>query len=345
MRICLQNNNYTAHYYINLGLARALTALGHECVLWDSNQKSAYDAFDEFEPHIFMGQTYNLDPNIVKCCIERPAMKLFMRAFDYSEFSNNVLCYYPIGYISAKECIYANELREAGLDLVLHNHYTQSSIEKTHANWINDGFNVKSSLLAADLFSFYNGKKRKEFESDICFIGGRWGYKALTLDKYLVSLCAPEYNYNIKIFGNQSWGIPQYCGPAPDGSEADLLASAKICPNLSEPHSQKYGYDIIERPFKILSNQCFCISDYVQDLVDLIPHGIVYAKSSDEFKTKVEYYLDHPEEREDIALVGFEEVYQNHTYFERAVEIFRYLDLHQAADNAELIKEDIKGSL
>lgn len=46
----------------------------------------------------------------------------------------------------------------------------------------------------------------------------------------------------------------------------DILASAKICPNLSEPHAQEFGFDVNERCFKLLSNKCFCISDNVASL-------------------------------------------------------------------------------
>ena len=32
-----------------------------------------------------------------------------------------------------------------------------------------------------------------------------------------------------------------------------IYASAKICPNISEPHSLVFGFDVVERPFKIMS--------------------------------------------------------------------------------------------
>ena len=79
-----------AHYYIRLGWAKVFQAIGHEVILWDTNTKSAYDAFDEFEPDIFMGQTYNMTRSLFNCIKERPEMKVVMRASDWGDMSHTI---------------------------------------------------------------------------------------------------------------------------------------------------------------------------------------------------------------------------------------------------------------
>lgn len=330
MKILISNDNRNAHYYIRMGYARALVASGHEVVVWELTQKSAFDMFDEFEPDLFWGQTYNLNASIIKCIEERPHMRVILRAPDWSDFANTVAAKYPI-LTASKDLVLLEELRQkTGKPDFLHCHYTQKSLEKTHENYLKRGYKIHSMLNGADIFGFYKGSYKEEYDSDIAFVGGRWGYKAQNLDPYLVYLCR-DFSYNVKIFGNQPWGIPQYCGFAQDHEIKDIFASAKICPNISEPHSNEYGYDIVERPFKLLSNGCFVISDYVQDLVDMIPDGIVYAKDANHFHELVKQYVNDEDGRRKVAAVGHECVMNNHTYFHRAANMFRGLNMENNA--------------
>ena len=146
----------------------------------------------------------------------------------------------------------------------------------------------------------------------------------------------------MKIFGNQKWPCPQYYGQIKSDSIKDVFSSAKICPSISELHSQDLGYDIIERPFKLLSNNCFVISDKVKDLETLIPEGIIYT-SNDDFVDTVLEWLDKDEERKDIAAKGHEVVMNNHTYFHRVGHIFDLLGIsHEATERLEHVKRKIK---
>ena len=62
---------------------------------------------------------------------------------------------------------------------------------------------------------------------------------------------------------------------------SSLFSSATVCPNVSEAHSQDFGYDIIERPFKVLSSGGFCISDYVESMAEEVFNNgeVVFAKT------------------------------------------------------------------
>ena len=144
-------------------------------------------------------------------------------------------------------------------------------------------------------------------------------------------LLDPVGKYRVKIFGNQPWHVNQYCGMISDEKVKDLFLSAKICPNLSEPHAQEYGYDVNERIFKILYAGGFCISDNVEGY-KMFEDGIVIADSPKDFEHKVEYYLQNPGERIGIATKGHNFVKENHTGFHRVAQIleaFDYQDLSQ----------------
>ena len=112
----------------------------------------------------------------------------------------------------------------------------------------------------------------------------------------------------------------QYCGLIADEDVKNLFASAKICPNLSEPHAQEFGIDINERIFKILYAGGFCISDNVESY-KMFGDGLVIADNPQDFQEKVDYYLKNKDEREKISSIGKGLVKDNHTGFHRIAKI------------------------
>lgn len=341
MKILISNEGFTAHYYERLGLARALNSAGHDVAIWDCVNKPAIDIFEEYEPDIFIGQTYNLNRPLATAIKERPHLKVAMKASDWSSFTDSLSKMdYPILDAKSTEVNAVLELnREIGQPAFLFIHYHPETIATTHEYWLQSGLNVYSNMNAADVFNFTNGKVMDEFTCDIAFCGGYWGYKSKILDKWMLPLC--EKDYKIKIYGNQPWPVYQYCGFLQDEYVKHALASATICPNLHEPHSQAFGYDIVERPFKLLSNKCFVISDYVAGLEQLIPEGIVYARSPEEFLSLIEFYLNHPDERWYYIENGFNEVIKNHTYFDRAADLFTHFGYDEFALGMKKVKEEV----
>ena len=338
----ISNDTGLAHYFIRMGLLRAFSALGHDAVMWDITKKSAFDAFSEFEPDLFIGQTYNINRSLIKCLGQRPNCKVIMKGSDWGEYSDIIdRQKYPVLIANEEEIDNVKALREVnGLDYI-YVHYLQHHVDKTHSHW-KDIVPAKSMLSAADVFEFTGGESKPEYECDLGFLGGRWGYKAQTLDKYFMPLLGGDLN--VKIFGNQSWGIPEYCGYLPDEEVRHFLASAKICPNISELHSQDFGYDIIERPFKLSANKCFVISDYVEGLTEVYPEMPI-AKTPEEFKELVSYYLDRPKERETVIERLYSSTIKSHTYFERVAEIFKNLEMPYEETEAVELTKQIKGKM
>lgn len=350
MKILISHDGSPAHYFIRLGLAKAWEGCGHTVAIWDTKTKPAYDIFDEFQPDIFWGQTYNLTPAIINCIAEKPHMKVVLRASDWGEAQKQIdLTRYPILVANEKEITLVKELRDkTGKPDFVHCHYHDNRILNTHGYWT-DRLDIKvvGLISAADIFDYTGGKKLPEFECDLAFVGGYWGYKGQTLSKYIMRLCQVGQPYKIKIYGNQPWGCPQYCGNLPTEYVKHALASATICPNISEPHSQVFGYDIVERPFKLLSNKCFCISDYVDSMAkDVFTNNeIVFAESPQDFEEKVSYFLKNPEERVAYIDRGYSTIIGGHTYFHRINTIFENLNLKQEAYRVTGVYNSIRSKL
>jgi hypothetical protein len=338
MKILISSDGPHAHWYIRLGYAKAFLKAGHQVAMWDIGSKPAHDVFNEFEPDLFIGQTYNLNRALFNCIKARPNMKVIMKASDWGNMMYNIdLKEFPVLVANKEEIDLVDKLKkETGKPDFVDCHYHLNWIVKTHNFW-RDQLNIPivGLMSAADIFEFTGGLQKEKYRADIAFVGGRWGYKSRTLDKYIVRLCQPNRKYNIKIYGNTGWGVPQFCGMIPDGEVKHTLASATICPNISEPHSQVFGYDIVERPFKLLSNGCFCISDYVQSMAEDVFNNdeIVFVKSPDEFEEKVQYFLKNPDERLLYIERGQRIVMEKHTYFDRCAQILRELRMDKEAES------------
>ena len=97
MKILISSDGPHAHYYIRTSWAKVFANSGHQVKMWEINQESAFDIFDDFEPDLFMGQTYNLNNALFKCIKERPHMKVVLRASDWGEMQDDIdLVKYPI---------------------------------------------------------------------------------------------------------------------------------------------------------------------------------------------------------------------------------------------------------
>jgi len=334
VKILICNDGYHAMYYIRLGLARAFTALGHDVVMWQKDQKATHDAFDELEPDLFIGQTYNLTDSIIEAIMERPHLKVICKAGDWGMDINTDK--YKILMATEEEIDKVLKLREqTGQPEFLYMYYPGDYVQQTHKGWIDAGIPVYSLPNAADIFMYTNGQKLPEFECDISFLGGYWNYKAQTIDKYLLPICD---KYHTKIFGGLGWPVSQYCGTIPDEQVKNLFSSSKICINLHEPHSLDFGFDVNERTMKISSCRCFSINNYVEGLYKMYGDRLVYAKTPEEFHDLISYYIKNPDERLPYIEKAYNHTLKYHTYFERVKDI---LDRLKYSHTTELTKVKI----
>lgn len=293
MKIMISNDQGAAHYFIRMGYLRAFNDMGHQCILWDTRTTPTFDAFDKFEPDLFWGQSYNLTPSIIKCIEERPLMQVILRAADRSSFSDQIKKHYDILTANQKEISLVNELREkTGKPAFLHNHYPDKYLQQTHADWIADGYKVVSLMNAADSIVYDYSSFQPGIKSDVVFVGGYLPLKSRSINENLMPLCDISSKIDVKVFGNSSWGIPQYHGGCAITLEKFLYRSAKVCANLSEQHARDFGHDVNERYFKTLFAGGICVADYVEGAAELLGEHVSHCKTPQEFRDACQYWID-----------------------------------------------------
>lgn len=329
--------------YVRTGWGRVFAACGHRFMFWKPELKSAFDAFSEFEPDVFIGTTYDLDNAQHKCIASRPQMKVALFASAWGPYLNDVDTQrYPLVVVQEAEKKMMERLkRETGRPDFVFIHAHDRWLHGTMAGWKELGIPYLGLLNAADLFGYFQGKPQADLECDLAFVGGYWGYKATNINRFLLPLCHPSQMLNIKIFGNQKWPVAQYLGGIEDREVPNLFASAKLCPNVSEPHSTDLGWDIIERPFKVLASGGVCISDYVEEARDIFTEDeLPMAETPEGYKQWVHHLLRDPDDAGAIGRKGQAKVLAEHTYFDRVVNLLDGLGMSREAHVVEAKKRE-----
>lgn len=323
--LCLFKDS--GEYYRLQGFGNALISQGHEFAFWNHKVKPAFDVFDEYNPDVFIGTTYDLTQGLIQCIAERPHMKVVLKGGNWGPMDRFIdRNEYPILFASTQEIQVIAQLKQiTGKPDFIMCHYHPDDVEDTMSDWRKIGCEPLGVMNAADAQEYVSGEFRPELVSDIAFVGGYWPYKARNLNRFIVPLCDPVGQYRIKIFGNQQWPVAQYLGQIDTGFVRHIFASANVCPNVSEPHSNKFGFDIIERPFKIAAAGGFCVSDHVKSLFDKVftKGEVPCFKTPEELRKLVDHFIlpENADERNSYVNAAFKTVMNGHTYNHR----MRYL--------------------
>ncbi len=323
MKILIRHEHNASHY-IYTGIKRAFEVMGHECVFWDSDSVAAFDIFDVFEPDLFIGQGYNLDRATIKCIKLRPSLKVLLKVGCWGPVCKDVDTEkYPILLNSAEEIRNVEQISDTVKNLVLFNYVHPNRKDYLMGSWKDVVAKTIGLLPAADMNECAEGKFDENLSSDVGFVGGYWPYKGQNLDKYIIPLCYPVGKYNIKIFGNQPWPVPQYMGIADNKTVINLFKSTLICPNVSEPHANVFGFEVNERVFKLAASGSFFISDPIASLTeDIFTKGeAVIAKNPEDFHDLVRDVIKNPDIRQKHIEGCKSTVLKHHTYKHRAEQI------------------------
>lgn len=338
--------NYTpcGPHYVRSGWGRVFRALGHNFLFWNPQTKSAFDVFSEFEPDVYIGTTYELDRAVYKNVASRPHMRVALYASAWGPYLDGVdPTKYPVVVAGEQEKATVERLKkETGRPDFVFIHAHGHWLEGTMSGWAATGVPYLGVLNAADTFLYLNPPRRPELACDVGFVGGYWGYKARNLDRFLLPLCHPSSGLSVKVFGNQPWPVHQYLGRVDDFTAASLFPSAAVCPNVSEPHSTDLGWDVIERPFKVLCAGGVCVSDYVAEARDLFAEGeLPMAKTPREFEDLVRTAVDFPETSARLAAEGRKKVLAEHTYWDRVAQLWTGLGMADEAARTLAMKQRV----
>lgn len=332
--------NYTPSgpSYVRGGWGRALKAAGHEFKFWKPETKSAMDAFNEFEPDIYLGTTYDVDRAIYKCIAARPNLKVGLFASAWGPRIDEIdLQKYPIIVATEQEKRLIEKLKvETGRPDFVFIHVTDKYLEPTMSGWRSIGVTPIGVLNAADIIHYHPADPIDALKCDVGFVGGWWPYKSRNLKEWILPLCHPSEGLDVKIFSNSRWPVANQLGTISDANVKHLFNSATVCPNVSEPHSTDSvcGWDIVERPYKIMSSGGFCVSDFVDEAQEVFTKDeLLMVTTPTELKEVIHHYVENPEERASIIARGCKRVLTSNTYFDRVAQFMMNFGLPEEAAN------------
>lgn len=325
------------------GWRKCFQAAGHTFVFWDKSQKSAFDVFSEEEPDIFIGTTYDLDRATLKCFKSRPNLKVALFCSAYGDLTKEIdRAKFPIDIATEAELNLVKQLKdETGKPDFVFLHCVPSQKDRVIGGWGTLGIKTVSVLNACDTFEYLGGEFKGELTCDCSIVGGRWPYKSRNLDPFLMSLCN---KYDFKVFGYGGWeNYHNYLGQLDLGWEKHLFKSTKVCLSISEPHSTTYGYDLIERPFKVMGNGSFCLSDWVEGFNEVLGVGTLeMALTPAEYEWKLRFYLKNEDKRVEKAKIGQEKVLSGHTYWHRIAQMFTEFGLPEEAEKTNAMWRNLQ---
>lgn len=203
------------------------------------------------------------------------------------------------------------------------------------------GYPLQTVLLAADRTVIYPDFQ-PEFAAEIAFIGTYLPEKRVTFQEWVFPLAR---HYDLRLYGQdwtlwqrtlsfahkvgQYFNLPYFRSllkpPLAFADERRIYSSAKILINIHEQYQRRYG-DLNERTFKILAAGGFELCDAVPTLNKYFSPGqhLVVAESSADWFEKIDYFLNHPAERQRIAAAGRQHVLAHHTYHHRVAQLLQF---------------------
>lgn len=170
-------------------------------------------------------------------------------------------------------------------------------------------------------------------EYDLVYLGGRWPYKAKTIDAYLV----PVLNkVKSRVYGWGDWPSNVCSGVLGEDKACQFLNSGKIGPCVSEQHTHTFGIDIPERAFKVALCGTLVVHDATINIKRMIPSAVI-ASTPEQFRDYVEYFAKPAASAERIELIKKQqtEVLNNHTYHHRLAKLLDQLGY--AAEASDMV--------
>ena len=207
--------------------------------------------------------------------------------------------------------------------------------------WDRDGIPWVPMACAGDATKFnpHNGNHEK----DVVYLGGRWDYKAKSIDPYLLPVLR-DRGLSCVVHGWGTWPSDLVVSRVPEASVPAILASAKVGPCIAEPHTIRYGIDVPERVFKIALSGTVAIHDPAADFKNVLK-SVPVATSPSDYHEKIRSLVgSKPEAITAKARKQYKEVFGAHTYHHRLAGLFRTLGFNSESrslsNSLELLKVD-----
>lgn len=272
-----------AMHYVRMGYVNALKYLGYD-VLYINVDNSYTNILEAFEPTHIIGSTWDFDYNHLDI-LKKIKPRLILRASEWSDYAFQIG--QPLCLVTDKEKEIIQDLTNYGLIKYVNTYYTNTYLKKLIGGW-ESICGIKSSLLAADTTQFKPLKTQKIY--DFSFIGGYWLYKSIYLN-WIINLST---KINGVIYGGSQWPCYAYKGPISDNQVNLIFNQSVICPNVMEPVSIDYHFDVNERTYKTLASGTFSLIQWTQSAEEIFEDSVEYFKTEDELIDKSLFYTKNP---------------------------------------------------
>jgi spore maturation protein CgeB len=162
----------------------------------------------------------------------------------------------------------------------------------------------------------------KEHNPDICFIGFFDRHREIYL-KALSGFNLGIWSWNIKDFDTPLRIFHK--GTVFGENMIKIIKSSKIALNIHRDFEVSGGN---YRLFEIAACKTFQLVDEKKDIGKYFKIGkeIITFSNENDLKEKVEYYLNHPDEREEIANAAYNRVKHDHTLVHRMTKIINLIN-------------------
>lgn len=307
MKVLLTHRPGGAYGHISESWLNTLIAAGHDAKRWDGELSS----WQAFKPDLYIGCSGHRQPI--------PAPSTMARGNTHVVIHVNPYCDMSLDGI--------NEPRNAinwtldqkpvavfGYGFEVHRHFWSHWENKHGIKWV--------PMPTAGDSTMY-GPITSQKNDDAVYVGGYWPYKAKNIDAYL--LASIKAGLNVRVYGWGDWPVPH--GQISDQEVPLALASAKVGPCISEPHTSKWGIDLPERLWKVMLSNTLAVHDPVFEL-DKISSSVIMAHSTSEYFELCRYYASSDGHNDMIRLAAAQrrEVLNGHTYFHRLATLFEAIE-------------------
>lgn len=300
MRVLICQRPDGAFGYISDGWVNALANRGHRVARWDGLPSS----WAEFDPELYIGCSGHKQPiparrGVCKVAIHvNPYGPVKVKDIDESQENINwTMAQRPDAVFG-----YGHES-----DRLLWSYWT----DREGIPWVPMP-TAGDATLYHDHYADESAKAH-----DLVYLGGRWPYKGKSIDKFLLPVLRdPRISYSLCGWGEWPEGMSR--GRLGDDEVCQFMASGRVAPCISEPHTQQYGFDVPERMFKAALCGVLVVHDPVPDIKKLMPSVVVSQNPSNFLDLCVHYSRPaHAAERMELARAQRREVLDGQTYHHR----------------------------
>lgn len=170
------------------------------------------------------------------------------------------------------------------------------------------------------------GSYKQEYDLDLALVASYYTWETRRRGYDIILDPARKSNHSLRVWG-AGWEREKgkkrlvdpelYGGYFPNGSLPELCASTKIILGVQCADTSRTQTSM--RPYEILGCRGFLLTQWTEATTKMFTDGrhLVTANSPEETREKINYYLQHPAARKEIACQGQKYVYRHHTYRQR----------------------------